>query len=667
MSPLRLLDISKLWYSAQELAGLPGLPGSERNVREMAQREGWQSRKKTVGKGLEYHRSSLPPETQQALAMEGLRRARKAENQAMIAAPAKALAIPAARDLKDWQRKKMDARLTILRWLETLAQSEGSMNKAILEAVEIAKADLLPEPVEMALPVALGKAGERGELSVRTLKRWCAAKGRGITALAPQPKERLGEPEWAARFLRVYRKPHKPTIVACIKQLAEQGRGEIPTYHQARRYLSTRVGAIEAIRGRVLAKDLRGVMPFIRRDTSMLVPGSVMNGDGHTWNSLVAHPETGKPFVPEVTNILDIRTRRWLGFSVGFSESSEVVVDAICMAVETGGIMAVLQWDRGRGAKNIMMEDPVTGMAQRLGFEVYHPQPYNSQAGGVIERSHQTILIEAAKKMPTFIGKRIKDPELRRYMLKKIKAGKVRLPVWAELIQLLQEAMVAYNTGHYHRSLPRITDPITGKKRHMTPNEMWQREVAEGWKPVLLDDAELIHEFRPERQCTVRRGEITFWKMTYFSKELTEFNENKVRVRYDIRDGSRVWIYAMDGRYICEAERDGNKKPYIGNALDVGLERRMKAKILRLDQKKEQIKAEHRKTLELEARPLSAAEIEMAEMQLQRMGIGVPVPVIVESETVVRPIFSGPLAEAEWGKWVRQNQATVSEQDRAEF
>src|SRR5438445_7664776 len=56
------------WYSATELAGLPGLPGTERNVRARADREGWASRPRSGrGGGSEYTESALPQITQEFL------------------------------------------------------------------------------------------------------------------------------------------------------------------------------------------------------------------------------------------------------------------------------------------------------------------------------------------------------------------------------------------------------------------------------------------------------------------------------------------------------------------------------------------------------------------------------------------------------------------------
>ncbi len=59
------------WLASSELAGLPGMPSSQRSVLRRAQSENWQGRPRggRGRSGLEYHVSSLPPETQQALAV----------------------------------------------------------------------------------------------------------------------------------------------------------------------------------------------------------------------------------------------------------------------------------------------------------------------------------------------------------------------------------------------------------------------------------------------------------------------------------------------------------------------------------------------------------------------------------------------------------------------
>ena len=60
------------WFSASQLAGLPGLPGDKSSVNRKANKEDWKRRQKKGIKGVafEFHISSLPTETQEALGME---------------------------------------------------------------------------------------------------------------------------------------------------------------------------------------------------------------------------------------------------------------------------------------------------------------------------------------------------------------------------------------------------------------------------------------------------------------------------------------------------------------------------------------------------------------------------------------------------------------------
>jgi putative transposase len=47
----------------------------------------------------------------------------------------------------------------------------------------------------------------------------------------------------------------------------------------------------------------------------------------------------------------------------------------------------------------------------------------------------------------------------------------------------------------------------------------------------------------------------------YFHQALAELPDNtKVRVAYDLSDANQVWVSDLQGRFICEAVWDGNKR-----------------------------------------------------------------------------------------------------------
>lgn len=654
-----------VWHRARELAGLPDLPGTERGVHLRAKKEGWRSQSVSHGKGREYHMESLPVRARNVLL--------KTETTALVLSSPSLPSLPSPHkplevgDLKDWQKEAMLARLAVLHEVERRAKLVGN-NTAIDDVVEIAKDGMLPDPIQTAIPKALAKSGSGVNLSVRTIKRWKSLAKKGPAFLAPKPMEFGGEPVWAANFLKRWQTATRQDITEILRDMAREGVYPRPSYAQARRYLKDHVGEVEKQKGRLSTLQLKTMLPFLRRDTSKLQPAEVFIGDGHSSYVLVAHPNTGKPFVPELTEILDVATRRHIGLSVHFSENTIAVSDALRMAIANGGVPKALQCDRGSGIKNDKFNNEVTGLAARLGFELYHPQARNPQAAGIIERVHKAILIPAARQFPgTYIGRRAKNPDLLRLVNKKIKEGKVELPTLADLLNVIEFLRVEYN-ARPHSSLPKIIDPITKTKRHQSPNEAWQAALDDGWKPVLLGE-DLLSELRLEETRQTSRGEIDLHGMRYFSDALREFHRTKIRVRFDVRDGSKVWVYHLDGRFICEAKRDANLVPYLSdNYLDVAGQKRLKAQLGRVERKAEKLR-DAGTALEATAEPLSALELEQSKKALQKMEAAVEEAVQLEEVQTIdgRPFFSGEFYLRDWGRWMLTDPPQATDVERLDF
>ena len=75
-------------------------------------------------------------------------------------------------------------------------------------------------------------------------------------------------------------------------------------------------------------------------------------------------------------------------------------------------------------------------------------------------------------------------------------------------LQWLASKVEKFNTSP-HSALPRIADPMTGKRRHQTPAEALQAARDAGWVPVLMDEAHIVDLFRPHVRKTVRRGTVS--------------------------------------------------------------------------------------------------------------------------------------------------------------
>lgn len=587
-------------YTVAEIATSIGV--SKQAIQKRVNREGWNGEKQ--GRGLVYHVAILPKDIREALQAHQMQVALAP----IVKAEATPVAVQPAATLTDKQRAERDARQSVLAQIARLqVQGNCSRESAMTTLLTMARLGKLEAGQEAQLRLARdarGRAGD-GYPSIRTLKRWLSADD-----LAPKVIQKSQKvPAWAPALMKLYGQPQKPSLSWCVEQLPKHlERGvEVPSYHQANRFLN-KLGMVERQRGRMLDREIKTILPFVRRDSSMMWPGDCYTADGHTYDAEVAHPRHGRPFRPELTSVLDIATRKCVGWSAGLAESTWAVLDAQRHAVETHGICALWYVDNGSGYANAMQETEVIGFADRLGMVITNSLPYNSQARGVEERSHQSIWVRAAKELPTYMGEvmdrqaKQKVFKITRKDIKAVGTSKL-LMAWEDFLAFCTATVDAYN-NRPHSALPKIIDPATGKRRHQSPNEAWQAAIDEDWAPTLVTSAEAEDLFRPYVYATVLRGEIRLFNNLYFSHELTEWHGEKVRVGYDLHDGSRVWVRDQEGRLICVAEFEANKRAYFPqSAIDQAADKRAAAREKRLQMKLDEVREERNPSTLIEHMP----------------------------------------------------------------
>ncbi|WP_064116738.1 Mu transposase C-terminal domain-containing protein [Pseudomonas fluorescens] len=553
------------WFAAQELAGLPGLPSTARNVKAMAARESWEGQQRLGSKAIEYAFAVLPKATQIALIAASV-----SESQPLQAAEPEPNAIErdpvSASRLSEDQRSVMIARLAFVREIERISQTI-SQQRAIDSLVALAKADQLSRYLSNLVQRANDRKTSDRTLSERTLKRWLSDyRKKGETGLAPGRREKdMSVPEWSASFLSCYQRPTKPSVESAYAEFALKHPAERPSIHVVRRFLN-KLSAEARERGRRTPQELKALQPFKRRLTKNLLPCDVFTADGHKFDAEVLNPRTGKPYRPETTTVIDVATRKALGISIGEAESTIGVMDALRDAVQHG-MFALFYVDNGSGFAN----DTVREVVDRLGGEMTHALPYNSQARGLIERAHQTIWVNAAKKLTSYIGADMDKhagTKVHRISRKQLReTGATRLiPTFAEFMAGVEYEIKTYNDSP-HRGLAKIRDRLTGKLRHMSPNEAWDAARVDGWEPMIAPADVLNDLMRPQVIRPTRRGEVTWSNETYFLDALRNFHGEEIRVAYDVRDASRVWVRSIDGDLIGEALLDGNASDYMPKAM----------------------------------------------------------------------------------------------------
>ncbi|AJO81681.1 DNA-binding protein [Pseudomonas sp. MRSN 12121] len=553
------------WFTAQELAGLPGLPGTARNIKAMAARERWEGQGRLGSKAIEYRFAALPEETQAALIAASVNESQPAQVAEPELNTAERDTISASHLTED-QRSVMTARLAFVREVERMSKTI-SQQRAIDTLVSLAKADQLsPYLKERAQRANDRKTGDR-TLSERTLKRWLSDyRKQGEAGLAPARRQKdLSLPSWSASFLACYQRPTKPSVEAAYAEFALKHPAERPSIHVVRRFLN-KLSAEARERGRRTPQELKALQPFKRRLTKNLFPCDVFTADGHKFDAEVLNPRTGKPYRPETTTVLDVATRKAVGISIGEAESTIGVMDALRDAVQHG-MFAMFYVDNGSGFAN----DTVREVVDRLGGEMTHALPYNSQARGLIERAHQTIWVNAAKKLTSYIGADMDKhagTKVHRISRKQLReTGSTRLiPTFAEFMAGVEYEIETYNNSP-HRGLAKIRDPLTGKLRHMSPNEAWDAARAEGWEPMVAPAEVLTDLMRPQVIRPTRRGEVTWAGENYFLDALRDFHGQEIRLAYDVRDASRVWVRTLEGEFVGEALLDGNASDYMPKAM----------------------------------------------------------------------------------------------------
>ena len=552
-------------YSANELAAmaLSGWPRAGKNVAAKLERLGVVGRQRVGrGGGTEYPVTCLPDDM----------RIEIAARQSGATYPAAQPTLPGITTAP--QQLVADARAGIVQQIELMqARSGYSLDKSCAVLLDMARTGQASPQLVAMLKHARDTRGKKslhddGLPSVRSLRRFVERRESG--SLVPAVRERdMSVPAWAPFFLGCYQTPQKPSVSAAYCQFAvEYTLGPVPSIHAVRRWLD-KVGAVSLQTGRMGSRALKNLKGFVKRDFADLLPGDIYTADGHQFDAEVQHPVHGQAWRPEVTSVVDVATRRAVGFSVALAESGFAVLDALRAAVLGSGVPAILYVDNGSGYVNHMMTDAAVGLMGRLGIQMHHSIPYNSQARGVIERLHKTLWVTAAKRFGTYMGADM-DAQARQSMFKITRADIARagtltknplMPFW-DFVAFCNAEIAAYN-DRPHRSLPRIADPLTGQRRHQTPNEAWAAHVAAGWAQVTVNDDDATPLFRPRILRAVRRCWIKLFGNDYYSAALEEHHGETLPVGYDIHDPSQVWVYDDAGRLICTAGLDENKRPYM--------------------------------------------------------------------------------------------------------
>ena len=432
------------WYSASELAGLPGMPGTVQGIHQRAKGNGWTFRRRSGrGGGREYAASSLPKQARDHLIRNAAKEAAR-----QLVAEREQLPTPAEErlqvaELSDGQRTVMQARLAICTYIDQLAAVGRMMRGAAIKTfLSMVASGELPDGMIDTLQDANARAG-MGRLADRaTIYRWFQQRDRqGAAAVAPQASLAQLAPAWLPGLLACYQTQGKPSISAALRDFREKcPDAPAPSLRTAQRHI--RALPVEIAEwGRMGRRSMRSVQPFVRRSIDGLWPMDVVIPDGHLFKAYVRHPLTGRKVRPELTLYIDIATRKAVGFSAWLAESQlaiwaafrDMVVNRDC------GIPALHYSDRGayKGERH-------RALLARVGSSQMLAEAYRAQARGVIERFNSSVWIPLARSLPTYCGDDV-DPELFKRQLATMNGRGENLMGWEDFLAAARQAIDAYN------------------------------------------------------------------------------------------------------------------------------------------------------------------------------------------------------------------------------
>lgn len=494
--------MSKGWYSAQELAGLPGMPSTDSAVIRAAKKNLWVSRRKLRGKGFEYPLECLPKITQEALADSALKQAVQAisgeihEETLQQAETAPANPASAVRNAPAVQPRPVEsegraalrekasrgdrgivlqllsdevttesdraqahaAQMVLDRLSKLQADAGCSLKSACTTLIQAARAGLVADVMVSMLRASRdgrGRPSPDGLPSPRSLERWVADTARGASLVPRKVQKDMEVKPWYGLLMALRQRPQGSSYTWITEQIEKQWDpawgDKAPSYDAVRRVCIEKLSAIDQMKGRYTGSQLRSHRHYRPRTADGMVPWQEVHADG--WNShfTAPHPITGEYVTLEIWHFHDVATRFVPPPGIGLTETYEVVTAGLERAVRVGGMLAVLQTDSTKVVKNSprFTADEFVSLADRAGFVVVHPKEVgNSQANGIAENFNTSYLDKVSRELATYQASDMDSLTFKR--VKKITAKMAKAASTGDLIERDRLKLEAQRMGKGH-------------------------------------------------------------------------------------------------------------------------------------------------------------------------------------------------------------------------
>ncbi|WP_419843599.1 transposase domain-containing protein [Actinobacillus pleuropneumoniae] len=548
----------KEWFLAKELVGIGGLPNHATNVTRQAKKQNWEARaaKGVKGGGLEYHISSLPLETQQALRLQA-----------------------ALAEVKPPEMAQPKLNLDLVRKFNEASDKAREKAKAKTEACLQLKAFL-----DQGFPLmqAIEGAAKAKNVSAGSLKNWyykvqahpihewqavlIVESGK---AKKPTRKAFIEQEAWDV-FLADYLRPEEPDMRACYRRtetMAKHYGWKIASFQTFQRRLVEEIPYEVILLKRKGPNAVAKLVPALRRTVKDLLAGEWINGDGYQHNVFVKW-HTGEIVRPKTWFWQDVRTRRILGYRTSISENTDSIRHALMDVIFNYGIPNTITLDNTRAAANKAMTG---GIANRYRFKHDELDPKGIMPILGIDVHFTSILYgeghgQAKPIERAFgkggIGEKVdKRPELAGFYTGKnvlekpdnYNGGKAGVD-YEVFLQALAAGIEEYNS-----QLKRETEMCRGE---LSFDQVWERDyhptnirqASPEQLRLLFLQAETV-SIKQNGEFTLKAaGKLYGLTNVYWAQQLIGITDKKVVVRFDPDNlHGNTYVYDINGNFLAEA------------------------------------------------------------------------------------------------------------------
>lgn len=544
------------WYSAAQLAGKPGMPGTERAVQLKAEKAGWAWRKREGrGGGREYSIEALPAETHAALLLSSpISSALPATAGASSATPANpGAAASYDRDtlqlhydrvpqkMKDEAARKQRACLAVAALVD-----KGQRLGASLDAVELAT----------GIPAASIK---RWWYSVAQSPRadWLALLVDGYQGRVAKAECDPQAWDWFKGQYLSRREPSYADSYRRLEKVAAQHKWAIPSQKTLERRMEAEVSPYTRTLMRKGPEAMARMFPPQSRDRSVFAAGQAVNGDGLKFDTLWVAFEDGE-IINTATGWFwqDIGTNKIIAHRVAKTENTDLFrlstwdLTAICLPehvwVDNTRVAANKAMTAGATNRHRFKDQPddLTGALVQLGMIPHFTDP-DKETGNPgskpIERAFGIGGIHSAVTThPRFANRGFS------------RATAISI---AELREVVQEEVDRLNAQTGRRT--RVCGGV------LSFNQAWEQSFAkslprlasEAQRRIFLLMPEVVTVNRQNSVVAIQAGRGPQGQHRYWCESLAQFQGQKVVVYYDPdRLDAPASIYTLDGRFVAMAD-----------------------------------------------------------------------------------------------------------------